>query len=256
LIRVVRVPEPSNLAAARAVGLVAAASAIAKGAKIKFVDYDVVKADLAKMQHNKCCYCEKREEQAKYRDVDHFRPKSPYWWLAWSWDNLLFACIDCNREFKRDLFPHDSGSTPLRTHQPPPGQEVPLLIDPVTAVGAPDPTAEIVFRRERVSGVERWVPRGTTLRGRQTIEVCGLDRPSLLDLYATHVIDFVRPRLKGLFEAVTAQNPRAVVVEWSSATRALFAPTQPFRALSYDAVEVLVPGKVRADYSLSLVRPT
>ncbi len=74
MIHIARGPEPAALAPIREDRLVAARGAILKGTKIDFTEYDIVKQDLAAMQHNKCCYCEKREEQAKYRDVEHYRP--------------------------------------------------------------------------------------------------------------------------------------------------------------------------------------
>ena len=48
-------------------------------------------------------------------DVEHFRPKAEvkeagenhqgYWWLAYSWENLLIACKTCNQEYKRIKIP-------------------------------------------------------------------------------------------------------------------------------------------------------
>lgn len=66
-----------------------------------------IKSALWQMQHRKCCYCE-REYERKYSDVEHFRPKAEamrhdgtsepgYWWLAYRFDNLYFACPPCNR---------------------------------------------------------------------------------------------------------------------------------------------------------------
>lgn len=86
MIRVARAPEPAALAPVRNDRLAAARDAILDGTTIDFKEYDIVKSNLAAMQYNKCCYCEKREEQAKYRDVEHYRPKSLYWWLAWTWE--------------------------------------------------------------------------------------------------------------------------------------------------------------------------
>jgi uncharacterized protein (TIGR02646 family) len=51
-------------------------------------------------QKNKCAYCETRIEQSH---VEHYRPKSKYFWLAYSWDNLLLACSTCNTH-KSDHF--------------------------------------------------------------------------------------------------------------------------------------------------------
>jgi len=40
-----------------------------------------------------------------YGDVEHLRPKSVYWWLAYCYDNHVFACQICNEGFKGDRFP-------------------------------------------------------------------------------------------------------------------------------------------------------
>ncbi|MBX3200543.1 MAG: hypothetical protein KF894_20565 [Labilithrix sp.] len=225
---------------------------MAVGQKVDFSEYGIVKPELALMQHNKCCYCEKREEQAKFRDVEHYRPKGQYWWLAWTWENLLFACQDCNREFKRDRFPLSAGSR-LAEDEPPPGTELPLVIDPCDSTV--DPSAEIVFRRESVQRRERWRPQGLTARGRETIEVCGLDRPGLLDLYADHVNHCVRPKVALLCNVSPSAGARGVVDAWRSTVRGLLAPCRPFRSLAHDALEALVPASLRKTYNLELSRP-
>lgn len=253
MIRIQRGAEPPELVEVRARRLVTATAARAAGEKIQFVDYDVVKPQLAAMQHNKCGYCEKREEQAKYRDVDHHRPKSAYWWLAWTWENLLFTCIECNREHKRDQYPLDTGD-PLSEHQAPPGNEQPSLLDPTEP--SFEPAVHFQFRPHRVQKQERWVPYGLTDRGRKTIEICGLDRPSLLDLYKKHVQEIVRPKLAGFEIARKLGEARAIHDEWSTATRGLLHRERPFRALSRDALAVLVPAEVRDRHQLTLPRLT
>lgn len=253
MIRIARAPEPAALPPVRDLQLNAAREAVLQGKKIDFKEYDLVKKDLAAMQHNKCCYCEKREEQAKYRDVEHYRPKSLYWWLAWTWENLLFACIDCNREQKRDQFPLEPGCTRLTLEQAPPAAERPLVLDPSDP--GVEPTKEIVFLRERIQGKERWVPRGVSDRGRATIDVCGLARPNLLDLYAAHVIHEVRPKLVRFFAADQEGDARAAVEAWETARRGLLGRARPFRALSHDALNNLVPVGVRDRYRLTLERP-
>jgi hypothetical protein len=253
VIRIPRPAEPPVLSKVRAERLHAAREAVARGERVEPEGYDCVKRELAEMQHHKCCYCEKREEQAKYRDVEHYRPKALYWWLAWTWENLLFACIDCNREHKRDSFPLSPGDTQLLAEQAPPGGERPLVIDPSDPLV--EPVREIAFRREKVHGRERWVPRGVTARGRKTIEVCGLDRPNLLDYYAEHVVHVVRPKLEGLFAAHDAGNTQATVRAWDKAKRGLLARERAFRALSHDALLVLVPAELRSEYRLQLEPP-
>jgi uncharacterized protein (TIGR02646 family) len=255
VIRITRRTEPHALAEVRDDRLQSAREAVRTGRQIAFKEYDIVKPDLFAMQHNKCCYCEKREEQAKYRDVEHYRPKSTYWWLAWTWENLLFACIDCNREHKRNQFPMSDGSVALSAEQSPPGNESPLVLDPSDPAG-PDPASEIEFRRERIQSKERWVPHGLTERGRRTVAVCSLDRPPLLDLYAEHVVHVVRPKLRDALAARDVGDARAIFSAWATAKRALLGNERPFRALSHDAMAVIVPAEVRDRYHLQLSRPT
>ena len=74
-----------------------------------------VREALFRMHNGRCCYCERLRDQARESDIEHFRPKaavsdkSPerpgYWWLAYEWTNLLFACKTCNQEYKKTQFP-------------------------------------------------------------------------------------------------------------------------------------------------------
>jgi len=48
---------------------------------------------LMNIYKNKCAYCEQNIEQ---NHIEHYRPKNIYYWLVYSWDNLLLACSDCN----------------------------------------------------------------------------------------------------------------------------------------------------------------
>ncbi len=59
-----------------------------------------IKDALNKIYHGKCAFCEQSVEAFH---VEHFRPKSIYFWLAYSWDNLLYICPNCNTH-KLDKF--------------------------------------------------------------------------------------------------------------------------------------------------------
>jgi hypothetical protein len=59
---------------------------------------------LAKVSHDKCWYCEVKQERSDM-PVDHYRPKGQvsdarshlgYWWLAFRVDNFRFSCTYCN----------------------------------------------------------------------------------------------------------------------------------------------------------------
>lgn len=63
------------------------------------------KAALKRESHGKCAYCEAPTAIVAHGDVEHFRPKSKYWWLALCYDNYLYSCQVCNQSYKGDAFP-------------------------------------------------------------------------------------------------------------------------------------------------------
>jgi hypothetical protein len=63
------------------------------------------KGALKKDTGGKCAYCEASTDVVAHGDVEHFRPKSIYWWLAFVFDNYLFSCQICNQTYKGDKFP-------------------------------------------------------------------------------------------------------------------------------------------------------
>ena len=252
MIRLIRGLEPVALAAKRPGKLADARNAIAGGGQPEFKGYgdDGVKEALFQGQHRKCAYCEKPEEQSKYRPAEHYRPKSVYWWLAWTWENLLFACTDCNSDHKRDQFPLIDDAQRLLAESAPPGCEQPFLLDPYDPIV--DPGAEIEFRRDLVQGKERWSPYGMTARGRETVRICGLDRATLIDKYNAHVRTIVRPKIEVFCSAVETNDAQQIVRAWRRLLRGLFWDEQPFHALSRDATYLLVSPALRARYQLTL----
>jgi len=52
-----------------------------------------IRKELEIIYNCKCAYCEQRIESYH---IEHFRPKSIYFWLAYSWDNLMYCCPTCN----------------------------------------------------------------------------------------------------------------------------------------------------------------
>jgi hypothetical protein len=143
-----------------------------------------VKAALRIAQHDKCSFCESKVTHVAFGDVEHFRPKAAfraiqgndltrpgYYWLAYEWTNLLFACEPCNRRHKGNLFPLIDEATRARSHTDDVTREIPLFIDPTTE----DPTAHIGFREEYP------YPIGGSPRGDATLRALGLDRPELVE---------------------------------------------------------------------------
>ncbi len=73
-------------------------------------DYDsnrwkAAKDELKRDSHDKCAYCEAPTSVVAYGDVEHFRPKSVYWWLAYCYENYLVSCQLCNQKYKGAKFP-------------------------------------------------------------------------------------------------------------------------------------------------------
>ncbi len=66
-----------------------------------YYKHDDIKEKLNNIYHHKCAFCEQKVEQV---NIEHYRPKKKrgkdsyaYYWLAFSWDNLIIACPKCNR---------------------------------------------------------------------------------------------------------------------------------------------------------------
>ncbi|HNI43367.1 MAG TPA: HNH endonuclease [Chitinophagales bacterium] len=58
-----------------------------------------IKADLNRYYHNKCAFCETSltdNKGANQFTVEHFRPKTHYFWLGYEWTNLMPTCWTCN----------------------------------------------------------------------------------------------------------------------------------------------------------------
>jgi hypothetical protein len=141
-----------------------------------------IKRALLQLFKGKCAYCESRVLATQPVDVEHWRPKSIYWFLAAEWDNLLPSCIDCNRQRlhmvpmadgteaplllgKLDQFPIE-GDTPAEDHNSL-RDEKPLLLNPCT-----DEPADFLEFTEK--GVIR--AQNGDRRAEKSIEVYALNR--------------------------------------------------------------------------------
>lgn len=253
--------EPKSLQTARARELPKVRSIVASGTAVKssnITGYDVAKLVLAKRQHHKCCYCEQVLETS-FRDVEHFRPKVRYWWLAWTWENLIFSCEICNRSSKNDLFPMFPGSTLLAAEAAPPGGELPLLLHPRFE----DPLDHIQLRQVEIAKQKKWLPfaRNKSKRGEETIQVCKLKRPELVDFYTQHVEAHVLPFVEDLQQLLATLDPNNSADQgtaksgWSKRILPLLEPTRKFLGLTYDALDHFFPAATRTNWGFDLPRP-
>jgi uncharacterized protein (TIGR02646 family) len=115
-----------------------------RGAKaFKFAAYrhKKLKEALEKLFHGKCAYCEWRYGGGSYFEVEHYRPKSHYYWLAAEWSNLLPSCKKCNNG-KLSKFPlADEKKRARRKGEE--RRERPLLLNP--SDGRTDPARHLAF---------------------------------------------------------------------------------------------------------------
>ena len=212
-----------------------------------------VTSKLLAMQHGKCCYCE-RHILEKYYDVEHYRPKTcanrqttnndgctathGYWWLAFAWHNLLFACPNCNRTHKNTWFPLAKESVALRAEAQPPGQEQPLLIDPS---GEINPVEHIEFYFDQsIPTIDRWNvrERNRSLRGRETIRVLGLDTNAYITKHTSIVESRIKPKVAQFNQYW--DKPDIIRALFQSA-HDMLAPNWDYSALHYDALRHYIP---------------
>lgn len=126
---------------------------------------------------NKCAYCEQYSERW---DVEHYRPTSKYYWLAYSWDNLIFACPTCNQDIKKEKF--DLQNPPRVVYDPKDLPNIHNLCDKYNQQEKPklfhpefdEPENYLKFNLKGEIN-------STDMRGKYTIKTCGLNRKKLRD---------------------------------------------------------------------------
>lgn len=203
----------------------------------------VVKRHLKADQHDKCGFCEAIFDANVAGDVEHYRPKGAvttvtgrlypgYYWLGYAWENLSYACPDCNEYRKRDHFPLAQEGDRARDHHGDTGAEHPLLLDPY---GARDPRQHIHFLGEAATG--------RSPEGRTTIDVLALSRTSL----ARDRLDHLR-NLSRLHESVSLleHDTRPAAIAHVARVRlqlaAAVGPAAKFSAASADHLAALDAG--------------
>lgn len=170
----------------------------------KWKDY---KSIFSQAQRGKCGYCEIQVIGGQYGDVEHYAPKAAawdlkpdpntwgveqpdlskvkgrdpnklydrgYWWLAYDWDNYLLSCEICNQAWKSAIFPvleNPRKKPPKNKPSNKYNNETPLLLNPFDNQ---NPSEHLKFGN--LGEVEA---RDNSKFGWATINVCGLDRPSL-----------------------------------------------------------------------------
>lgn len=276
MITVIRGAEPSELRATREHHLRKALECFNEhGPGSRQLDarldggYDIAKSTLFRRQHKKCAYCEQRTPFDE-SPTEHFRPKkharrdwrdtearvednARYWWLAWTWENLLFACTTCNgRSHKGNRFPLVSGSEPLAAPGRPStlplpehhfdlAAEQPLLLDP--ADSNVDPLDHIRWRPlDPALPPPLWTfgVRGLSLRGHATARILRLDERT--DFINAAFLDLVWPRARAELLPKVKSKSSALLAAWLKLGRDLVRPEAEFAAAKWCMLDALRTG--------------
>lgn len=214
--------------------------------------YRIVSNVLWKSQYFKCCYCEAKIPES-YNDVEHYRPKAEadrlpgcaskhgYWWLAFTWANLLYACPGCNRTGKGILFPLDSGSSGAIAEAKTFKTETPLFIDPYELCYI----QYIQYRFIRNADGGRWYarPRKRSKCSSYTIRIAKLNRSELLELRQDHFEVNIQPQLLEFDEALQSGRQEEILACQRRLSR-LFGRRALFASFSYDVITQAYPNFV------------
>jgi uncharacterized protein (TIGR02646 family) len=181
-----------------------------------------VRGALWAMCGRSCAYCDRELPGNDRGDVEHFRPKSIYWWLAYKFENYLLACSVCNSAYKGEKFPLLSRSTAFDYFKKDRiATERRALIDPVADVTdgwfGIDFTAD--FKRKGFPiTINSGIGRLDTKRCRTTMDFFRLNKDSELKkarLIAVHyALNLIEKAEKG--DTASAKELREKAVRFSS----------------------------------------
>lgn len=167
--------------------------------------YSDTKDKLKRIYESKCAFCENKVEQFH---VEHYRPKSIYYWLAFSWDNLLLACPTCNQFKGEDFRIEGTIATYTKVFLNNYNNysfnydiiEKPLLLNP-----------ELTISNGTFSFSQSGVITSDDPRGKYTIERCKLDRDYLNDERKKILDDFENEIISALAAYNNTENIKNVI---------------------------------------------
>ena len=242
-----------------------------------------MKARLWADQHKKCAWCERRQSFSS-SPVEHVRPKdgawrdvpeeprprrsrkgsptSPdhYWWLTWSWQNLLFSCVRCNdRGHKANYFPLAPGTAelgePTFVDEALPVSafdttgESPLLIDP-TEPGFDfldhvrwEPGQTTLARRLWI-----WTPKAISPRGDATIKILRLDE--LADEVRDHLVEAVLPSIEEIEKHFRGDRRADGAHRWATLLATALARSAQFVAATWCGIDAWMAAAARRAWDL------
>lgn len=229
-------------------------------------------------QNGKCAWCERLTDFSS-APVEHYRPKNGawrnlpsdprrsdaghYWWLTWTWTNLLFSCMRCNdAAHKANYFPLKSGTIaaplpvapiPVPPHVPisSVSGEQPLLLDPA---GNLDPVEHIEWRPANTNFDRRdwtWTPLGLTEEGCATIAILKLDE--LAGRLQGHVRTRLLPSIEEVEGHLAKGRRPAARRRWKKLLQDNLAPDAELSAFTWYALGPLTREEFRTQHGFAAI---
>ncbi len=147
-----------------------------------------VQKKLNEIYHLKCAYCEQKLLDAP-KHIEHYRPKDIYYWLAYSWDNLLLCCGSCNST-KGTGFATDNNQVVYNNETFVTIHTLGSSYDVIEKPKIINPEKEDVLHL--ISFNKEGIISSTDSRVHHTIEdACNLNRKELVELRIEIITDFI-----------------------------------------------------------------
>jgi uncharacterized protein (TIGR02646 family) len=182
---------------------------------------------LHQLFRGKCAYCEAPYSVTGSLEVEHYRPKSVYYWLAADWSNLLPSCNHCNNR-KRSKFPLRDP----RRQAKKPGQEKrehALLLHPSDPRRSRRPDRHLRFDSKDGSIQAVALGRSASPLGEASIEVYQLAHASLSSARRDWAIR-LRWHISNCQRVATSSAAEQQFAY--EGLKSFLGPEQPFRALT------------------------
>ena len=186
-------------------------------AKKKYAESSAIWSDVKpvfmELQHNKCLFCERQFEGPDYgrieHDLEHYRPKNHYYWLAYDVENYGAACKVCNSTLKSNHFPIENqrgkAAQKIRAMNK---SERPLLCYPLGRLDT-DPADLVTFEGTIAVPVGKWGYKRA--RGEEIIRFFRLNDRDTLHMERAQMITLMGYALRELGAGIDVASNQEVV---------------------------------------------
>lgn len=231
--------------------------------------------ELESMYRDKCGYCESSKGTEGYLTIDHYRPKKEvkgeklhpgYYWLGYEWTNFVIACPKCN-SYKYSHFPIDETRGTRRMKPPMRNGELDLELCHVNSKTLRAEWALILHPEmdnpeEHLMFLENGEVTGITEKGKKTIEICQLNRDTLVTERRRLIDKFYRQILTILHRKFIEESIGEDVLEYEldeifNRINQAGKPHKPYSRLGwylFEYFETFFIGSLEAEFGKDVVQ--